>query len=120
MLVVAGCLLWMGWFSGSIPYPPPLGWLGGTHEQWFVVYVVAAASAVASWFKPDRRHIQVTVSTVASLGILRGIAYALGGIWGPIGIHLLIAILAVGYYKARVHSRGFKERDLPQRLPGRW
>lgn len=120
MLAVAFLLVWMGIFSSAVPYPPQLDIVSWTHLQWFISYCVAALTAIATWLKPDRRHLQVTVSAIASLGVLRGVAYAIGGIWGPIGIHLLMALIAVGYYKARVHSRGFKKRELPKRLPGVW
>lgn len=111
MLVVAVLLVLVGITPSSTPD------VAGESLGWVLAYGFAALTAVAFYFRPDKRHLRYVAATISAVEVVRALAILLEGVlYASVWLHLLLAIVVMAFYKARTNAGGFDPVTLPDRV----
>lgn len=106
-LLVAVCLLTLGFGSPPAPYLDP--------DVWPVLYIPLALLVVLFAWRPDRWKLRMATAFACTASLTRGVLFAIKFGWSnPIALSVLLTIFAIEFYFShRVHlPEHYEERGL--------
>lgn len=106
-LIVAGCLLILGFGSPPPPYLDP--------DIWPVLYIPLAALVVLVAWRPDRWKLRLATSIACTTSMVRGVLFVLHHGWySPIALYIILTVLCVEFYV--FHAPRLPERYSERKL----